>query len=208
MQNPYQLTQLAYDAGFHASRNELITAVASAIGESGGNERARGDNGDSWGLWQINLPSHPEYRSNPEQLYDPRTNANAAYKIYVAAGRNFEPFHAWSHASGPKKAFLTSAALVGVSAWEASHPAAALGTVTRPVTSAAGDAVGAATGGISDALGAADRLRGWITTPANVGRLAAGFIGAVVIIVGLAILARPVVEPVAQAAGKAADIAL
>jgi hypothetical protein len=208
MQNPYQLTQLAYDAGFHASRNELITAVAAAIGESGGNERARGDGGDSWGLWQINLPSHPEYRANPEQLYDPRTNANAAYKIYVAAGRDFEPFHAWSHASGPKKAFLTSAALVGVSAWEVSHPGAALGTVAKPVTDAAGSAIGQATGGLSDALGAAERLRTWITTPANLGRLATGIIGAVVIVIGLAVLARPVIEPVAQTAAKAADIAL
>lgn len=198
MQNPYQLTQLAYDAGFRESRNELITAVAAAIGESGGNERARGDNGDSWGLWQINLPSHPEYRSNPEQLYDPRTNAAAAYKVYVAAGRNFEPFHAWSHASGVKKAALTTAALGGVSIWEASHPAAAIGTAARPATEAVSGAVGQATGGVSEALGAVEKARAWITTPANLGRIATAVVAAVIIVVGVATLLRPAIEKTAQ----------
>jgi hypothetical protein len=198
MQNPYQLTQLAYDAGFRETRNELVTAVAAAIGESGGNERIRGDRGDSWGLWQINLPAHPEYRSNPEALYNPRTNADAAYKIYVEAGRSFEPFHAWSHASAPRKAVLTSLALGGVSLWEVAHPGAALGTVVRPATEKGKEAV---TGAVQDAipsaqaaLGVAERAREWITTPANIARLATGIVGAVIIVVGLAVLARPVVE--------------
>ena len=200
MQNPYQLTQLAYDAGFRATRNELITAVAAAIGESGGNERRVGDRtqGGSYGLWQIHLPSHPEYKSNPEQLFDPRTNAAAAYKIYVAAGRSFEPFHAWSRASGPKKAFLTSAALGGVSVWEVAHPGAALGTVVRP----AGEAVkGEATEiaqnaapALSDTLEVAKKVRDWVTTPANIGRLALAVVAGVVIIVGTATLILPTVK--------------
>jgi Lysozyme like domain len=200
MQNPYQLTQLAYDAGFRATRNELITAVAAAIGESGGNERAVGDRsqGGSYGLWQIHLPSHPEYKSNPEQLFNPRTNAAAAYKIYVAAGRSFEPFHAWSHASGPRKAFLTSAALGGVSVWEVAHPGAAIGTVVRPAGEAAQGAVETAVSGavpgVQEALGAADRVREWLTTPANLGRLAMGAVAAVVIIVGVATLVAPTVK--------------
>ena len=198
MQNPYQLTQLAYDAGFRQSRNELITAVAAAIGESGGNERARGDGGDSWGLWQINLPSHPEYRSNPEQLYNPRTNADAAYKIYVAAGRSFEPFHAWSHADGARKAVLTSLALGGVSIWEVAHPGAALGTVVKPAADKAGDVAGGvvdkATTGLSGSLEAIEQARKWITTPANVGRLAMGIAAVAIIIVGVATLLVPVAK--------------
>lgn len=208
MQNPYQITQLAYDAGFRANRTELIEAVASAIGESGGNERARGDGGDSWGLWQINLPSHPEYRANPELLFNPRTNADAAYKVYVEAGRNFEPFHAWSHANPAKKAFLTTAALGGVTIWEAAHPGAALGTLVRPGTNAAGKAVSEAkkdvTESLSGPLKALERLREWVTTPANLGRLATGVVGAAVIVIGLAVLARPVLEPAAKTAAKAA----
>lgn len=203
MQNPYQLTQLAYDAGFRANRTELIEAVASAIGESGGNEKARGDNGDSWGLWQISLPFHPEYRSNPEQLYDPQTNAAAAYKIYVAAGRNFEPFHAWSHASAPKKVFLSAAALTGVSTWEVAHPGAALGTIVKPATEAGGRAAGGVVDkvapGVRDVMGIAQNVGNWLTTEKNIGRLALGIIGAVIIVVGLAVLARPILEPAAKA---------
>jgi len=198
MQNPYQLTQLAYDAGFRQTRNELITAVAAAIGESGGNERARGDNGESYGLWQIHVPSHPEYRSNPEQLFDPRVNATAAYKVYTGRGRSFEPFHAWSRASGPKKAFLTSAALVGVSAWEVAHPGAALGTVVRPATDKAKEEVTEAVkGGIPGLEGASDaleRVRAWLTTPANLARLAAGVLGAAIIVAGAVVLILPTVK--------------
>lgn len=210
MQNPYQLTQLAYDAGFRETRNELITSVASAIGESGGNERARGDGGDSWGLWQINLPSHPEYKSNPEVLYNPRTNADAAYKVYVEAGRSFEPFHAWSHAGGPKKAFLTSAALVGVSAWEVAHPGAALGTIVRPVGGAAQEAAGDiaknALPGLEGVPEALTRFVKWITTPANIGRVAVGILGGTIIVVGLAVLAKPAVESTVNTIAKAKPI--
>lgn len=201
MQNPYQLTQLAYDAGFRATRNELITAVAAAIGESGGNERAVGDRsqGGSYGLWQIHLPSHPEYRSNPEQLFNPRTNAQAAYKIYVAAGRSFEPFHAWSHASGPRKAFLTTAALGGVSVWEVAHPGAAIGTIVRPGTEKGKEEAGeVASEAVEKVLGPLEeplkRTRDWITTPANVGRLAMGVVAGVVILIGVATLVAPTVK--------------
>lgn len=200
--NPYQLTQLAYDAGFRKSRNELITAVAAAIGESGGNEHALGDGGHSYGLWQIYIPAHPEYASNPTALFDPVTNANAAYKIYVAAGRSFEPFHAWSHASGVGKASLTTPALAGVSLWEASHPGAALGASVAPTplgkaagaVGGAAQSAGSAIAGASDVLGTAERVRAWITTPANIGRLAIGVGGLVVLIVGFAVLAKPAVE--------------
>lgn len=197
LKNPYQLTQLAYDAGFTKSGVELTTAVAAAIGESGGNDHALGDGGKSYGLWQIYVVAHPEYAGNPQQLWDPVTNANAAYKIYVAAGRSFEPFHAWSHASAAKKAALYGPATLGVQAWMVSHPGAVLGKALAPVGQAAGSAVnqatGGATAGIGDVLGAAERARKWIATPANVGRLAMGIVAAVLIVVGVATLVYPVV---------------
>ena len=210
IKNPYQLAQLAYDAGFRKSGVELTTAVAAAIGESGGNTNAVGDGGASHGLWQIHLPSHPEYTA--EQMHDAVANANAAYKIYVAAGRSFEPFHAWSHANAAKKAALYGPATLGVQAWIVSHPGAVLGQAIAPVTKGAAGAVNAATGGVAGsvagAVGALEKLRAWVTTPANLGRLATGVVGAVVIIVGIAVLARPVLEPAAKAAGKAADVVL
>jgi hypothetical protein len=68
-------------------------AAAVAMAESGGNTNAYGDAqyGGSLGLWQINLPSHPAYQSNPSALYDPTTNAKAAFAT-SSRGTNFQPW--------------------------------------------------------------------------------------------------------------------
>lgn len=80
----------ARSAGFPGG--DLAVAVAIAYAESGGNPNAVGDVdlGRSIGLWQINLAAHPEYTE--EELYDPQTNANAAFAIYQAAGNSFSPW--------------------------------------------------------------------------------------------------------------------
>lgn len=202
--NPYQLAQLAYDAGFNKSSDELTIAVATALGESGGVPTKVGDSGNSYGLWQIHLPSHPEYRGNPQALFDPKTNAAAAYKIYVAAGRNWEPFHAWSHASTAKQLSLRAVAGPAVVLWQASHPGAAFGIAGREQVEAGKDIAGAATGalapGVKEAVEGFNKARDWITTPANVGRLAYGIVGAVIIVIGLAVLAKPAVDQAAKIA--------
>lgn len=64
-------------------------AAAVAMAESGGNASALGDNGDSYGLWQIHVPSHPEY--DRAQLFDPTYNAAAALLI-SAGGTNWQPW--------------------------------------------------------------------------------------------------------------------
>lgn len=64
-------------------------AAAVAMAESGGNASALGDNGDSYGLWQINVPSHPEY--DRAQLFNPTYNAAAALLI-SAGGTNWQPW--------------------------------------------------------------------------------------------------------------------
>jgi Lysozyme like domain len=91
-----QILSLAQLAGF--SGDDLTTAVAVALAESGGNpqaynpERAAGaaEGHGSFGLWQIYLTAHPEYRN--ANLFDPQTNANAAFAVYSAAGRSFRPW--------------------------------------------------------------------------------------------------------------------
>jgi soluble lytic murein transglycosylase-like protein len=77
-------------AGF--SGGDLAIAIAIAFAESSGNPDAVGDLdlGRSIGLWQINLAAHPEYTE--EELYDPQTNANAAFTIYRQAGNSFRPW--------------------------------------------------------------------------------------------------------------------
>jgi Lysozyme like domain len=87
----------ASNAGFP----DVVTAVAIALAESGGDPSAVGDktlaptNGPSIGLWQINIGSkaNPQYAN--ANLTDPQTNANAAYAIYVQQG-----FQAWSTFNG------------------------------------------------------------------------------------------------------------
>jgi len=91
---------LARQAGF--SDSEARTMAAIAVAESGLNSEAFNGNvntGDtSYGLWQINMIGNlgVERRaqfglSANEQLYDPLTNARAAYEIYKQQG-----FSAWS----------------------------------------------------------------------------------------------------------------
>lgn len=90
--SPIAIAQLAANAGF--TGNDLVTAVAIALAESGGNPGVVGDlnitPGGSVGLWQINLRWHPEYTA--AMLTDPQTNANAAFAVYRAAGNSFQPW--------------------------------------------------------------------------------------------------------------------
>lgn len=106
-----EIGTLAQNAGF--TGNDLITAVAIALAESGGNPNDLGDTNigsgtGSFGLWQINADSHPEYGPDFTQLYDPQTNANAAYAIYSAAGDSFTPWTTFK--TGAFNQFMTSAA--------------------------------------------------------------------------------------------------
>lgn len=87
----------ARQAGFDGE--DLLTAVAVALAESSGNINAynpevaahtptgRG----SYGLWQIYRKVHPEF--DDWDLYDPSSNASAAYSIYSNSGSQFT---AWS----------------------------------------------------------------------------------------------------------------
>jgi hypothetical protein len=90
------IATFAAQAGFVG--NDLVTAVAIALAESGGNARAYNPEKQanapagkgSYGLWQIYLNAHPEFTNL--DLYDPQTNANAAYSVYSKAGG----FYPWS----------------------------------------------------------------------------------------------------------------
>lgn len=95
-----QIWQLAAAAGF--SGDDLETAVAIALAESKGDPNAHGDTTlgtktGSFGLWQIYSDAHPEYGPDFTQLFDPQTNANAAYAIYEKAGRSFHPWSTFNN---------------------------------------------------------------------------------------------------------------
>lgn len=95
-----EVISIARAAGF--TGNGLITAVAIAIAESALNSNATGDVniqtnkwGPSIGLWQIRSLK-PEYLylepiRNAATLYDPLTNAKAAFAI-SKGGTDFSPW--------------------------------------------------------------------------------------------------------------------
>jgi hypothetical protein len=113
---PAQISYYAQNAGF--TGQDLITAVAIALAESSGNlnnynpETAAGapQGQGSYGLWQIYLYKHPEDAG--VNLFDPQTNANAAFAIYSAAG-GFTPWTTYN--SGAYQAYLVPAASVAPS---------------------------------------------------------------------------------------------
>jgi hypothetical protein len=107
-----QLVGLAKGAGF--DDNEAVIMAAIAMAESSGNSKAHNKKppDNSYGLWQINMynklgPARlREYGlSSYDQLFDPVTNAKAAYSIRRGSG-----FHAWSvYTSGRYRRFLSQA---------------------------------------------------------------------------------------------------
>jgi len=107
LKNPPQGSVASYAANAGFSGFALFEAVAIAYAESSGDPNAVGDVdlGRSIGLWQINLRAHPEYTE--EALYDPQTNANAAFAIYQQAGESFSPWSTFN--SGKYSEFLDRA---------------------------------------------------------------------------------------------------
>jgi len=118
---------LAENAGFEG--NDLATAVAVALAESSGNPNAHGDIGigqGSFGLWQINSYYHPEFGPDFTTLYDPQTNANAAYSVYSAAGNSFSPWSTFK--SGSYQSYMSSV-LASIAVLVTQNPVASSGVI-------------------------------------------------------------------------------
>jgi hypothetical protein len=196
-----QLGRLANDAGFRG--NDILIAIGVAMAESGGDSDAVGDGGDSIGLWQINRPAWPTLGSVAE-LKVPANNARAAKHVHDNGRRGWGEWTTYRNGDYRE------------------HYNAAVAAVPKP-TSGGGSfdwssvpLVGGVLGGIEDAADTAtDTLGtiaeavadvgGWITQSHNWVRVGLVLGGVVLTIVAVAIVARPVVEDVADAvpAGKA-----
>jgi hypothetical protein len=111
--SPEQIAQAAHHAGFRGQ--DLTTAVAIALAESGGDPRAHNpvppDN--SYGLWQINMIGalgpdrrHQFHLDSNKELYDAETNAQAAFAI-SGKGDSFQPWTTFT--SGAYKSHLDEA---------------------------------------------------------------------------------------------------
>jgi hypothetical protein len=91
-----ELRALATQAGFP----DPNLAAAVAMAESSGFSAAVGDSGKSLGLWQINIPSHPNY--DPQKLFEPAYNAQAALAI-SKLGTDWNPWWTTMHTGAYKR---------------------------------------------------------------------------------------------------------
>lgn len=107
-----QLQALAISAGFPASLAPQMAAIAQR--ESAGCPTAYNPGTalipeNSYGLWQINVLGNPGILdalglSDPTQLFDPETNAAAAFYLYGGDPNNINV--AWMATSGPPTSTL------------------------------------------------------------------------------------------------------
>lgn len=95
------IADAAYQAGFRG--DDLITAVAVAMAESGGrpdiNNAGTNSNGTvDYGLWQINSIHGPDLG----KVYDPYYNARLAYGIWQDRDSTWAPWSAYNNGSYTK----------------------------------------------------------------------------------------------------------
>jgi hypothetical protein len=181
----HQILDLAYKVGWHDA-GDLERVLATVLAESGGNTEVTSYTGCCHGLLQINVNSTSK---TPAELKDAETNMREGFRLW--SQRGWQPWNssrAGQLLRGPE-------ARVATATWHASPGVGAEGT-PGAIAGAVPDVPG-----LSDALAIANRARAWIATPANIGRFAVGMIGAVIIVVGFAILAWPIAEPVVKALG-------
>lgn len=91
--NPREIAELAFAAGWH-DLHDLSMAVAVSFAECDGYVHSYNDNLDDTGkvtsrdvgAWQINIPASAIGTAREDHLYDPASNAVAAYAMWVARG--------------------------------------------------------------------------------------------------------------------------
>ena len=130
-----QIRSYAQGAGFKG--NDLNTAVAIALAESGGNPMAynpelganTAKGSGSRGLWQIYGAAHPQY--NSDLMFDPAANAAAAFAVYKEAGNKFTPWSTYNNGSYAQ----TSSPALATTAPKSSQGPTALQTQAAPASS-------------------------------------------------------------------------
>lgn len=207
--SPRQIYALAADAGFKTP-GQAITMTAIALAESGGNSDIVGHNRNGTidvGLWQINSV----HGYSESAMKDPRQNAAAAKKIHEQQG-----YTAWVAftTTDPQRSYRRQLP-AAINANPGSGTS--LGDILRSIPVAAGVIPGVASeaasavnplAGLGNLVELASKAGTFLMDPQNWLRIAYVVIGGALIIGGLVVFAQPAIEPVAKAAGKAADIAL
>lgn len=215
-----EIAGLAYDAGLR-NPARIAQAVAVAWAESSGNPAAKGDLhltdskwGPSVGLWQIRSLKAEKGKGttrDEDALKNPAHNAKSMMSI-SAGGSNWSPWSVTKPTDPVGYARYSAALLLA-------PPAVAQALATKGVKGAAEgaaevvdgpiDAVRAVAGTISEAVQTPVRIANWLTEPGTWKRIAIFGAGGAMLLLGVFLIARPVVTAGANAVpvGKAAKLA-
>lgn len=181
-----QMTAMAETAGFNKNDAKIMGAIGMA--ESSGDPNAHNDNpktkDNSYGLWQINMRYHThkelQIHTN-EDLYIPLQNADAAHRIFKSQG-----FGAWStYKNGAYKQYLSSATADKATQDELNKNP----MESSPIGEALSDATNSASA-VFEIANDIGKAASWISTPSNWLRVLYIVGGSVVIIAGIAYLAK------------------
>lgn len=205
---PQQIAGYAQAAGFPP--DQIITATAVALAESGGETTATNNNSNGstdYGLWQINTVHGALL--NQGDKFNPLDNAKMALTVYARAGNQWTP---WSvYKSGTYRAQINTATLA---ARNPVPPAgAADATASDPNAVATGTATASspldALGPIGSALGAVTGILDKVTSGSLWLRIGAFIIGSCLIVFSLLRLsgADQMAIKAAKTAAKAAVVA-
>lgn len=184
-----------YAAGAGFSGKGLSTAIAIAYAESGGNPSAVGPVGEK-GLWQVYPRAHPDWDSGGN-LFDPAYNARAAYAI-SNGGTNWHPWTTYN--IGTYLIYLPQAEIAAQR--------------VKPVKGGAASILFPGSGGNIPGSGlikkipgvseveAVGKAIGFLSDPKHWVRIAEVIAGGILVILALATILRPVIEPTVKTAAK------
>jgi hypothetical protein len=202
-----QIAGYAHSAGWTGS--DLVVAVAVALAESSGNPSALGDVGaenaewgPSVGLWQIrSLNAEKGKGTLRDEIAnrDPQTNANHAYSIWKTQG-----WGPWSAHNNKSYLLYMPIASAGASDYYTVNPGQAAGDAVDAVTP---DSIQNAAAAALEIAKEPVRVLKWLEDPYTQVRIGKVIIGGGLVVVGLYIFARPVVQPAINAGAKIGKVA-
>jgi hypothetical protein len=207
MATALQIAGYAHNAGW--TGQDLVVAVAVALAESGGDPKKRGDTslqtsewGPSIGLWQIrSLNAEKGHGTTRDEIanLDPQTNANHAYSIWKSQG-----WGPWSAHNNRTYLLYMPVASAGASDYYTVNPGKAAGDTVDAVTP---DAVKNAADAALQIAKEPVRVLEWLTQQGTQIRIGKVIVGGGLVVVGLYIFARPVVQPAINAGAKVGKVA-